>query len=144
MQIRKGKISDFKELMEILNSTPQLQDSKDGKSYSRKWVEASIKDEKDNFILIAEERGRLAGFLLSEVWRNKNFSEMVDLYVKPEFRKMGVATMLVKRYEKNCRKYHLNSISALVLASNKRMQKFMKKNGYKKGNIFYFYGKQMR
>ncbi|MCX6710427.1 MAG: GNAT family N-acetyltransferase [Candidatus Woesearchaeota archaeon] len=145
MQIRKGKISDFKELMAVLNSTPQLQDYKDERCYySEEWVKDSIRDGLHNLVLVADDSGKIGGFLLAEFWKNKSFAEMVALYVKPEYRQRGIATLLVNEFEKVCMERKVTSISALVLVTNKRMQNFMKKKEYKKGNIFYFYGKQIR
>ena len=143
MRIRKGQLKDFKELIRVLNNTPQLQDYKDGRCYSEEWVKASIRDQPHNLVLVADDNGKIGGFLLAEFWKNKSFAEMVDLYVKQEYRQRGIATLLVNEFEKVCMERKVTSISALVLVTNKRMQNFMKKKEYKKGNRFYFFGKDL-
>lgn len=144
MKIRKGKISDLKELLKFLNETPELQSSKGEKTYTRAWVKDSLTDKDRNLVLIAEENNKIIGFLIAELWKKKKSSFFADIFVKPEYRKQGIATKLKDKYEKICKKLGLKTIVGLVLVTNKKMYKLMEKRGYKRGNKFYFYEKRLK
>jgi len=144
MKIRKGKLSDSRELLQLLKSTPEVQLSWEGNTYTKEWVNASLIGKEHDFVLIAEENKKIVGFLIAELWKKKKYSFLSDLFVKPDYRKKKVATMLVNEYEKMCRKAKLNSITLLVLTGNKRMQKFIEKRRYKRGNEFYIFEKRLK
>jgi ribosomal protein S18 acetylase RimI-like enzyme len=142
MIIRKGKLSDSDELLKLLNATPELQPSWEGTLYTRNWVRATLGGKKEDLVLIAEENGKIAGFLMAEMWGKKNHSFLDDLFVRAEYRKKKIATKLMDEYERICKKEKLKNIMLLTLTTNRRMQKFIEKRGYKKGNKFYIYEKK--
>lgn len=144
MIIRKGKLSDLKELHTLLNQTPQLQGGTGEEIYSKIWIKSALTDKERELFLIAEEKKEIIGFLSAELWRNKRYSFLIDLFVKPRWREKGIAATLMKTYEKQCRKMKITRIIGLVLTSNKRMQKFIEKKSYRKGGTFYFYEKRLK
>lgn len=144
IKIRRGRHNDFKELFKILNETPELQTDEKGKSYSKEWIMDSLTDKKRNLVIIAERNKKLIGLLVAELWEKKKSSFLVNIFVKKDYRGRGIATILIKKYEKICRKYKIIHILGLVLITNKKMQKFMGKYNYKKGNKFYVYEKKLK
>jgi len=143
MKIRNAKISELKEIYEILNKNPELQGGTGSETYSKSWIKSAITDRKREIFLIAEEKGTIIGLLSAELWKNKKYSFIIDLFVKPDCRKRGIASALLKKYEEKCKNMGINKFIGLVLTSNRRMQAFMKKKNYKKGSEFYYYEKSV-
>lgn len=141
MKIRRGKLRDAKEILKLLNSTPELQGTEDEQTYTPDFVKGSIKNKDRELVLVAEENKKLIGFLTAELWKHKGYSFFVDLFVKPEFRNKGVASVLYLEYESILKKLKIKTLTALVLVTNKRMQKWCKKHKIVKGNKMYFYEK---
>jgi len=144
MKIRKGKMSDAKELLRILKETKELNGTEKEKAYTLKFVKGAITKPDRDLVLIAEENSKMAGFLMAELWKNKGYSFLVEIFVKPEFRKVGIASKLFEEYEKYCRKNNMTFINAMVLVSNKKMQKWCKKHKITKGDKVYFYEKELK
>lgn len=144
MKIRRGKLSDAKEILFLLRSTPELQGGEKEQIYTPDFVRGTITDKNRELILVAEENKRLIGFLSAELWKHKGYSFLSDIFILPKFRDKGVASRLYAKYEKILRRLKIKIITALVLVSNKRMQGWCKKHGIMKGNRFYFYEKRVR
>ena len=141
--IRRGKIGDLNVLMKFLNDTPELGGGLKEETYSQDYVKACLTDKDRDIVLILEDKGVIVGFLIAELWKNKKYSFLIDLFVKPDYRKMGIARKLIKEHERVCKKLGLKRISGLVLVNNFRMHKFMKKTNFKRGNALYFYEKNI-
>ena len=144
MKIRKGKLADLQEVYKILNKTPELHRGAGGEQYSKAWVKTALTDKERELFLIADEKNNVIGLLSAELWKNKKYSFFIDIFVKPEWRKKGVASILLKEYEKICKRMGIKMFMALVLITNKRMQNFIEKREYKKGNKVYFYEKRLK
>jgi len=144
MKIRKGKLKDVKELLNLLNNTPELQGVGEKDSYTLSYLVGTIKSKDRNLVLIAEEKGEIIGFLLAELWKNKKFSFLCDMFVKADYRNKRVASMIQEEYEKICKKLKIEDIDALVLLTNKKMQNWCKKHNFNQGNKFFYYSKKLK
>ena len=144
MKIRKGKLSDLQEVYKTLNKTLELQGGTGGETYSKEWVKTALTDKERELFLIAEEKNKIIGLLSAELWKNKKYSFFLDIFVEPEYRKKGVASALLKEYEEICKDIGIKKFIALVLITNKRMQNFIEKRNYKRGDKFYFYEKNRK
>jgi len=144
IKIREGKISDWEELLVLLNSSPELQSTPEGETYNKGFVKATLKDKKRNVVLIVESEKKIVGFLTAEIWKDKKYSFLTDILIKKRYRKKGIASKLFKEYEKICKKDNLQTIIGLVLVNNKKMQRLVEKSNYKKGNKFYLYQKKLK
>jgi len=143
MKIRRGKKHDAKELLHLLNKTPELQGNKNEKFYTINYVHGCLNVKDKGFVLIAEENKKIIGFLIAEIWKKKEYSFLDDIFVSPEFRRKDIASKLEKEYEKYCKKIKLRSIILLTLVKNKKMQKWCKKHNFVRGNKLYFYEKHL-
>ena len=74
MKIRNAKISELKEIYEILNKNPELQGGTGSETYSKSWIKSAITDRKREIFLIAEEKGTIIGLLSAELWKNKKYN----------------------------------------------------------------------
>lgn len=143
IKIRKGNKYDAKSLLNMLNSAYELAGNKDRDFYTYDWIIETIKNKKNNLVLVAEVKKEIAGFLIAESWESKRYSYLNDLYVVKSFRKKGIAYLLMNEYEKICKNKKMRNIIYLVNTKNKKMQIFSKKIGYSKGYSFYFYEKKL-
>jgi len=142
MKIHKGKLSDAKEILRIINITPEFGGSTIKQNHSLNYVRAFLTD-KMCLALVAEEDNNMVGFILTEVWKKHDYSFVSYLYVKPGYRRKKVASKLLEAYEDHCKKMRLGKISLLVKTSNTRMQAWCKKNKLKKGEVFYYFAKKL-
>ena len=144
MKIRKGKLIDLHQIYELLNETPELLGGTEGFSYDKTWIKSALTDKEREFFLIAEENNMIVGILSAELWKDKRYSFLIDIVVKPKWRKKGIASALLREYEKYCVKIKIKRFNGLVLVTNKRMQNFLEKRNFKRGDIFYYYEKRLR
>lgn len=144
MEIRYAQLKDAKQILDLLVRTPELQGYGEMDAvYSEDYVIDCIKDRKLNLVLVAEEGKKIAGLLIAEIWDKKRYSFFVNFAVLPGYRSKGIGRKLYIMYEKHCKKHKLKTITALVQTGNKAMQKFCKKEGYKRGHKLYFYEKDI-
>lgn len=144
MIIRNAELKDTETILDLLKKTPELQGCGEIDAlYSEGYVVDSIKDKKINLVLVAEQNTKVVGLLMAEIWKEKKYSFFVDFVVLPEYRSKGIGTKLYESYEKHCKKNGLKTIIGLVKTENSNMQRFCEKRGYKKGNKFYLYEKEI-
>ncbi len=145
MKIRKGKKSDVKEILKALKENPELRGTKEEEAgYAVDFVDGALTNKDRDLVFVAEEKGKIAGFLMAELWKHKKYSFLLELFVKPEFRKQRVASELFLKYEKYCKRNNMEIINVLVLVKNRKMRKWCKKHGLVKGNKMYFYEKKLK
>lgn len=143
MKIRKATIADAKTILHVLNATPELK-PETTEGYTLDWLKGCIAARRRYEVLVAEDKKVIAGFLIANIEREEQSATLYALYVAPPYRKRGIAQRLYKTFEAQCKKYRMKTLTALVLIKNKRMQKWCKKHGYKRGKKFYFYEKVLR
>lgn len=142
MKIRRGKISDIKELHYLLNNVKEIRDFEGGEEYPESWVKDLLKNEKENIVLISEnEEGKLIGFLVAFLQTGVKEAILNNLYVDENYRRSRVATDLLKMYESELKRRGFIFSMALAKTDNTAIQEFNENNGYKRGDEFYFYYK---
>jgi ribosomal protein S18 acetylase RimI-like enzyme len=145
MKIRTAKLSDSKEILNLLVTTPELQGFGELDSfYSEDFVIDCIEDKKRNLVLLAEENKKIVGLLIAEIWLKKKYSFFVSLVVLQGYRDNGIGTMLYTKYEEYCKQNELKTIIGLVRKSNELMQQFCEKKGFEMGNELYYYEKTLK
>lgn len=144
MIIRKAVLKDANEILHILKTTPELQGAEGGDIYDKKYVIGAIKKPDRDLVLVAIEENKIIGILMAELWKDKGYSYFCELFVVPEYRKTGVASKLFSEYENILKKLKIKAITAMVLTTNKRMQKWCAKKGIKQCNKMYLYEKELK
>ena len=134
MKIRKFRKSDTKRVTDIIRKTAPEFVKKDftKKSLKRyidfydtkknlKKIEKSFR--KTNIFFVAEENNKIAGLIRGEKDRIRN------LFVHGKYHKMGIATKLIKRFEKEAIKKKSKNIK---IFSSSYALPFYQKMNYKK------------
>ena len=87
--------------------------------FSEPWSEKSVASELDNslaFWLVAEDEGRVAGYIGSQTVMDE--TDMMNVAVHPDYRKQGIATALIVGLVEELRKMGSHSLTLEVRASN--------------------------
>ena len=143
MKIRKAKKSDLKEIDkvyfeasfdEVRTQFPKRSKSNIIKELN-KWRKDRIKEfkkeinSKNNYWLVAEVNGKVAGFANAEIGKNKE-GRLTMLYIKKEFRGKGIGKRLIKERLKWIKSKKVKSIEAGSYIKNKSSISNLKKFGF--------------
>ncbi len=137
MIIRKAKIEDLKELLEIYNyevengvATLDLE-PKTLKEWER-WFYAHNID--NHPIIVAEIEGRIAGYATLSSYREKEaFKSTVELsiYIRVDYRRRGLASALMKSILEEAKKdERTHTIVSVITSGNKASEKLHEKFGF--------------
>ena len=141
MNVRNAGLDDVDVILELLNSSKYLQSHSDYK-YTREFVEVSLNNP-IYVVIVSEIDEKVVGVIIGEILEDHMSGFIVDLVVSSDFRGVGVGKSLYERYEELCNKKGVKKIEYLVNTSNDQMQKWSEKQGFEKGNTFYFYTKKL-
>jgi ribosomal protein S18 acetylase RimI-like enzyme len=142
MKIRKGRMSDAKEIYKRVCETPELHASDEENVYTLDWVKSFLTS-KNLLVLIAEENKQIIGFIMAELWEKQGYSFLANMSIRPEYQRKGIGSRLYDEYENHCRKLKLKTINYLVLSTNEKMQNWSEKHGFKKGKMLSYYEKKL-
>ncbi len=129
--IRKGEEKDFPVLMGLIKDLASFEKMPDEVKNSLE----QMMQEKELFrFFIAEENGEILGtaiyFFAYSTWVGKTLY-LEDLYVKPEYRRKKVGTMLLRKIFKLAKYENCKRVRWQVLSWNKDAIAFYKKHGAK-------------
>lgn len=141
--IRSLKPHEMEELTKLWVSFMQdplatnLEFVPDSESKSR-WQQYISKhiDEDPRQVLVAEENGKLVGYLLynnrshSPVTRKYNYATIEDIYVLPECRRRGIASKLLETCLRQLRETGVTHIRLQVLDQNDAAKSLYMKFGF--------------
>ena len=108
----------------------------------KKFFLSAIKSKKQ-ISFVAENKKEIIGFIIvsirsaPQIFENKLEAVITDLFVKKEFRKIGVAKTLIKKAKQFAKKQNCPYVRLNVYYSNKLAQKVYDKIGFKKFAIIY-------
>lgn len=144
MKIRKGNLKDILHIKRCLvdswvehaKQVPDLLDenrmrNSDVEAYYEKCLKSN-----NCLVLIAEVDGKFSGFQradvqeISKFFKHSKILYLDDVYVLPEFRKMGIARALVLEVEKIARKRGIKRLQSRIYTFNKPAQNLLKSLGY--------------
>jgi len=138
MIIRKAAKQDFKEYVALRKESIK-EHSKLLKEKLMILTKSQINKElkelfsKRNVFLIAEEDKKIAGYLIGtlfkEPWQRMGYVD--DLFILKNFRKRGIAKLLVKEFIKIVKKEGLEKCSLGLIAKNKKALSLYSSLGFK-------------
>lgn len=116
------------------------------KNKLKKIFRSELKSDKNKHFLMQNKDGEYMGFinlsLRSDYVQGASTSPVgyvEGIYVKPRYRKQGVAKELVKQAEKWAKKQGCKELGSDTELSNTDSQKFHKKLGFKKADVIVHY-----
>jgi ribosomal protein S18 acetylase RimI-like enzyme len=154
--IRKARLADVEEIVQLWKEFFDKLDDKvvSGNPLLRYYVAKKVNADqifkdfakktirsKNGIVLVAEVDSKLAGYALSyikkniSVFRVERYGYISDLYVKKEYRKKGISTLLKKETIKWFRQKGLKHASLMVHSGNNRAHGIYKKWGFQKLHI---------
>ena len=110
---------------------PDFSTTTEGETYFRECIQ----NEK-NVVLIAEEDGKPAGYIVGVLQKIDNFrnitslGEVSSLLVDEKYRGMGVGKMLIDGFKKWCKEKDVKRIRVIASFGNKKAIDFYKREGF--------------
>ncbi|MCX8074542.1 MAG: GNAT family N-acetyltransferase [Clostridia bacterium] len=103
--------------------------SKDGEDNFKNLIE-------DHFVYVAEYNDNIVGYVCGKIlkkqsWLNVQFSELINLYVKKDYRNNDIGKKLVSEFKNFCKENDIHHIKLCTLSSNINAIEFYKLNGFK-------------
>ncbi len=141
-KLRKAKKEDIAAIHKLLNSERYLKATKKD-FFPKRWIEAHI-NSPDSFIFVCEIGGKVAGVLLGDIWLKRRVAFERCVVVKSAFRKRKVAAGLFKYFENFAWRKGIRYVYGMASPSNRKIQKFLRRRGFKKGYKLIFYGKALK
>lgn len=138
MKIRPAKLSDLESLYELGLNTSELEVSANEPFMDKDEFKSRIKCPK-NLFLLAEEKGKLAGFILASSGdtdspSRDNAACIVYLAVTQEYRRKGIASKLYQKCENKLKQRGFTYLYCLANAESEAILEFNKKQGFTKGH----------
>jgi len=112
-RVELASLKDIKKEPDIFNAKEELQD------YINRKYPIFVAVNKDNLLI---------GYIVCKVESEVVWAE--SLYVLPEYRRSGIASLLFNEVEKLAQKYGNDTVYNWVHPNNLSMIKFLEKNGY--------------
>jgi ribosomal protein S18 acetylase RimI-like enzyme len=135
--IRKAVKKDLPRIVEISKNLRQLENyphQKIGKTEFEKFLFGDFA-----FMLVAEADKRVVGYITG--FRSDDYFFLPFSAVDKKFRRLGIASLLIKKVEEMAHKEKQKYILCTAYTSNKAIEKFSKKMGYKKSRALVQYYK---
>ncbi len=94
------------------------------------------------FLFVAEHDGRTVGFVSGELregsptFRPKTWASVDDVFVKPDYRNLGVGRALLESVKTWAKERGAHGISLQVAAANERGRKFYEELGFREVSVY--------
>ena len=114
--------------------------TEENKARWRSWV-LKVHEEDEDQVLVAEADGLLVGFILFRIrtdmplWTPHRVAIIYDLYVRPGWRRKGIATKLVLRALEAMGRRGVDHVRVTALASNEPAIRLYRKLGFREYGI---------
>ncbi len=98
-------------------------------------IRASLRENRQEAVVVDEEGGTLTGFLCLQIRRSFCYDacvpEITELYVRPEYRRQGIARRMLLFAEEHCqRQYSCQGLDLLTGDDNRIAQAVYRSLGY--------------
>ena len=102
-------------------------------------IRESLMNNKQEVVIVSQENEALAGFVCMQLKKSfcydEYMPEITEVYVRPEYRKKGIASAMISYAEEYCKEhYTLHKFELLTGKNNTIAQAVYNKLGYKDDN----------
>ena len=144
--IRKGTPDDIPVIKECLidswvehaKQEPELLDEDRMRaSKVEDYYQEIFDDPENHFLFVAEKSGEFVGFIRADIreilifFKHPRILFLDDTYVKPEFRRKGIAKQLLLKAEEIAKELGIKRIQSRVYTYNKPVQDMLTSEGYR-------------
>ena len=144
MKVREGKIEDIEQLVAIMKQTYNIHYKNRKDIFKKKEIETmkewirSEMDNKEKYILVAEENKTIYGVLIykiKKIQNNINLKDCTNIWideicVDEKYRSQGIGKLLINEIKRIAKKLKYNKIELNCWEFNERARKFYKENGF--------------
>jgi len=107
-------------------------------------MEKALDNLANEIVFVALDDKRYIGYgcciVINSVCYAEPYAELLELYVRENYRQLGVGTALMKSMEDECRKSGVNFFQLATGLNNVKAQSFYEKLGYTRKRICYLKG----
>ena len=139
--ITTPRLSDATIMVKWGRESTALKDCKNDTWYSPRTLRSWITHPKEDVILVARDGKKSIGMCL--VHGMRDWVYFSSLYVEKEYRGKGVGTALMTKMNETLKKQKFRDCALLVKETNSEAQDFYRKQGFKKGYLFRWMGKEL-
>ena len=127
--IRKAQVRDIPDIIKMNNVM-----NEEGPS-TFEHMKESLENNQSEIVFVAVHNGTAIGLICGQLhpsicYANYTQCEVMELFVREDYRRMGIATKLIKRLELEFEKYNPQEIYLQTGKKNVNAQKFYQNNGY--------------
>lgn len=150
MNIRKGTMKDYEEVLRLLTQLEEVEvkldsnlrigyfETEEGKVAAKK----SLRKHNVIFLVAEDDNNCVAGFIFGKVSRNVwwNYQPVAfinDFVVDSGYRRQGIGEMLFLEFEKTAKKQGASYIRLLAFPTNTSAINFYKKHGLMEYSVYY-------
>lgn len=136
IEITNIQEEDIDEIIQMGLSTPELHVQDETPAYySKDMLTSFIKSPKDIY-LVTKINGEIAGYRLATYNPYLQEAYLIDMVVKPKYRRLGVAIKLYIKTFEILNKTDCQWIWVLAKERNEKIKEILKKQGFMKGEHF--------
>lgn len=150
MKIRRAKKEDMKDIQDLRYLLAKYEKDLGLNIAVPEWGYTEVGEKDFNYFLnqqyiyVAEEDGKIVGFITGEVlkkkaWYNVQLGTVNNIFVLEEYRDKGIGKELMKTMMKTLKKDGITNIELYTYANNSKAIKFYEKLGFEKCNIQMLY-----
>jgi ribosomal protein S18 acetylase RimI-like enzyme len=139
MKIRLATKKDVGRIMQLLNGDVYLTGTSG--DYAKKDIEIFVST-KIIRVFLCEIDGKVVGMCKIDVYGSYCYLNLIS--VDKNYRGKGIGSTLLDYVEKYLKKKGIGEIEGLTDESNKIMQNFFSRRGYKKGHKYIHYWKEFK
>lgn len=133
MKIRKAKLTDINKVISIGKNVNEFKVAKDTINFWPKNVLIKLVKSQKDLMLVAEEAGKIIGFVIVNYNNNLSKAIIENIYVLSEFRNSGVGKKLLDSTLTILKKRKCSYVLALVENKYIKTIKWYSKQGFTKG-----------
>jgi ribosomal-protein-alanine N-acetyltransferase len=126
LKIVKAKVKHVNEIVEIENQCFNI-------PWTYKTFEGEITNNPNAIFLVAKSGKKVIGYV--GMWKILNEGHILNLAVHEKFRKNGIATLLLDKLEKVCKRKNIDCLTLEVRKSNTGAINLYSKNGFIKSGL---------
>jgi len=132
--VRKASKNDIPIIWDMGKNVSGFETADDIVTFWPKSILENCTDKNDVLILVAEKEEKIVGFFIVNINLSLKKAELENMYVLREYRQKGIGKLLLQKSLEELSKINIENVCAM---SDDAVD-FLQKNGFSKGNQFYW------